>query len=266
MTLRTRAADTEGPSVLPEPRAIPTGWLRAGERVSYFLRHTDELECLAEPGPAGKRDAAVDVESHHLVVAREPRREPVVVGRLRTPEMRSRLPGDAERHFRRSSLPEALVEHSVELSSVRSDPALEDGASSVLFLRGVARYLVWNERTLVHGVLRLPAEDARGAVALRDALLERADFVHEGSSVRPRKRLVGFSRGRSERPAVVPDAALRWLSVGVRLHPDVGYDAVSRTLLVLADFDLDRADRATKLVYVERGGWTRPRETRIGLA
>lgn len=166
---------------------LPTGDLPAGRYLARFARTPAELEQalrlryevfnlelgegLADADITGRDEDRFDAVMHHLMIVEAATGRVVGTYRLQTARMAdAHLGFYSEGEYQLDAIPLGLRERAVEVG--RACVAREHRNGRVLHLlwRGLARYLAWNDKSVLFGCCSLTSQDPRVGVAAYERL------------------------------------------------------------------------------------------------
>ena len=241
--------------------AVPPGTIQAGNYEVRFAMNRNDLRdaqtlryrvfneefgnglaCAETPG---LDTDARDPWFHHLLISCRESGEVVGTYRLQTAVMA------ASRHgfysgalFELGSVPGDILSHAIEVGRACVAPAHRSGRVLRLLWRGLARYVLWNEKRYVfgccsiHGTAQHIAESAWRTVHARGAL-------HDRLFVRPCSDVSALPDGGRQRPIAaigahetpLPPLFESYLSLGAKVcgAPAVDRDFGTTDFLVLLD-------------------------------
>ncbi len=204
----------------------------------YQVFNLELGEGLDESHRTGRDEDELDGRMHHLMITVEPTGEVVGTYRMQTPEMATRGGGFyAAEEFDLTSLPAAIVADSIEIG--RACVAREHRTGRVLSLlwRGLAEYLVWNQKHHLFGCCSLTSQDPELAAVVHRHLIA-VGALHSTLSVAPRPDYrCGPGTPDVGGPAHVPALFQSYLGLGAKILGPPAIDHRFKTIdwLVLLD-------------------------------
>jgi putative hemolysin len=232
--------------------AHDAGDLAAVQRLRFEVFNRELGEGLAESWQTGRDADPWDELFHHIVIQHLPSGEVVGSYRLQTGEMAEQFGGfysEAEFDLRR--LPPAMLRDSVEIGRACVHAAHRNGRVIHLLWRGIAAYLLWNQKRYLFGCCSLPGRDAQlGSAAWRQ--LKREGFVSQRHSIAPQRghqidvRGVPTAEvGRNELPPLFQS----YLTLGAEVCGPPALDHEFGTIDFLVLLDLERLDERTRKTF-----------------
>lgn len=184
-----------------EPEAIPTFAVESGSYAVRFARTAEDLERLLElryrvfnlelgegldeSHHTGRDEDELDARMHHLIITSRSSGEVVGTYRMQTATMARRYGGFyTAAEFDLGTLPDALIEQSVEIGRACIAKEHRNGRVLNLLWRGLAEYLVHNSKHALFGCCSLTTQD-EGLGLTTHAHLTSIGAVHADYAVAP---------------------------------------------------------------------------------
>lgn len=223
--------------------------LEAVQRLRFEVFNRELGEGLAASWATGRDADPWDETFHHIVIEHQPSGDVVGSYRLQTGDMAERYGGYySEVEFDLKWLPGELLRASVEIgrACVRADH--RNGRVIHLLWRGLAAYLLWNEKRYLFGCCSIPSQQPTvGIAAWRQLKLE--GFVSSLHSVTPRHGLACESGGapvpqiqRNELPPLLQS----YLNLGAEICGPPAIDADFGTIDFMVLLDLQNLDERSR--------------------
>ncbi len=264
--------------------AVPTGQLRVGR---YLLRYAQCLEDLRrvqrlrfrvfneELGEGlessfatGLDEDDVDARCHHLMVLEAETNDVVGTYRVMLKEMTGGEGFYSASEYDLTTLPEEIQRASVEAGRACVLAAHRNGRVVQLLWRGLARYLVWNERRYLFGCCSVPTVDPTEARWLARTL-RSLGAMHPTLRVRETET---FRCGEAEEGTIVEEPALpplfvSYLKLGAKVLSGPAIDRAFRVTDFFILLDVHGLEPHVRRSFLERGAsWTGERELTIGMS
>ena len=143
-------------------------------------------EGLQESEATGRDADAFDAQCHHLFVQHKESGECVGTYRLQTAAMATEGCGFyTDQEFRVSEIPETILNEGVEVGRACIGRAHRNGQVLQLLWKGLANYLLWNDKRYLFGACSLSSQDpVEGLTLYRE--LETTGFLHPTLRIDPR--------------------------------------------------------------------------------
>ncbi len=239
--------------------AIPDETLTAGKYEIRFARTTEELdqilrlryvvfnqelgEGLEESRHTGRDDDGLDWRFHHLLI-RE-RRAGTVVGtyRMQTAEMAGALGGFySAGEFDLQVMPPDLMAQSVEIGRACVEKHHRNGRVLHLLWRGLATYLLWNDKRFLFGCCSLTSQDQALGVSTH-RYLEQRGYLHPSVSIPPLEEARCVSEPDTRQPeAHIPALFQSYLNLGAKVCGPPAIDRLFKTIDFLVMLDVESLD------------------------
>lgn len=192
-----------------------------------------------------------DEACHHLVVLDERQAKVVGTYRLQTGEMAAAGAGFySSGEFELSSLPDGVLENSVELGRACVDRAHRNTQVLFLLWKGIAAYVAYNCKRYLFGCCSLTSQDEElGQTVYR--FLERAGALHPNFQLVPRP---GMECTPSNEPLEPGEPALPklfriYLRFGAKVLGPPALDRTFKTIDFFVMFDVDAMDRRSRQLF-----------------
>ena len=184
------------------PRGLPPMVLERGDYRLHFASTREELDALLklrfdvynlelgegldESEETGRDADAFDVQCHHLFVQHKESGECVGTYRLQTSSMAMDGCGFyTDQEFRVAEIPESILAESVEVGRACIGRAHRNGQVLQLLWKGLANYLLWNDKRYLFGACSLSSQDpAEGIALFRE--LSSTGCLHPTLRIEPR--------------------------------------------------------------------------------
>ena len=155
-------------------------------RLRYDIYNLELGEGLDESARTGRDADAFDAQCHHLLVRHKESGECVGTYRLQTAAMARKGCGFyTDQEFRIHGLPEHIREEAVEVGRACIGRAHRNGQVLHLLWKGLANYLLWNNKRYLFGACSLSSQDpVEGQVLYRE--LSATGYLHPEIRVEPR--------------------------------------------------------------------------------
>lgn len=263
--------------------AIPKGTLRVGRYMLRFASSTEDLraiqklrfevfneelgEGLESSYATGLDEDDVDARCHHLMVLETESQRVVGTYRMMLAEMTIGRGFYSEAEYDLSSLPLSVKTQAVEAGRACVAAAHRNGRVVQMLWRGLARYLVWNERRYLFGCCSVPTTDPTEARSVA-TLLTKLGSMHEELRVTPTAR---FRCPEAEEGVITEDATLpplfgSYLKLGAKVVSGPAIDRDFRVTDFFVLLDLEEIEPHVRRSFVERGGWNGEKEITIAVA
>ena len=241
-----------------QPQGLPPLVLERGEYRLHFASTAGELDEILrlrydvynlelgeglEESERTRRDAdAFDAQCHHLLVRHKDSGECVGTYRLQTAAMaRSGCGFYSDQEFRIADLPETVRESAVEVGRACIGRAHRNGQVLHLLWKGLANYLLWNDKRHLFGACSLTSQDpAEGLLLYRE--LSANGHLHPG--IRAETRAGWECRGNEPLPVSAPTPETPrllegYLNLGGLVCAEPAIDRAFKTIdfLVLLDVE-----------------------------
>ena len=264
-------------------RAIPRGVLRIGR---YMLRYASDVEDLrsiqrlryevfneelgeglASSAATGLDQDAVDARCHHLMVLEAESGKVVGTYRVMLAEMTIGHGFYSEAEYHLDAIPMAIRSEAVEAGRACVAAEHRNGRVVQLLWRGLARYLVWNDRRYLFGCCSVPTTDPTEAHGIHDELV-RIGAKHPELRVRATDayRCPAPEEGVVTEKPSIPALFASYLKLGAKVLSGPAIDREFRVTDFFILLDLGEIDPHVRRSFVERGGWTGERELTVGTA
>jgi putative hemolysin len=226
--------------------------LAAVQRLRFEVFNRELGEGLAASWQTGMDADPWDELFHHIIIEHVP--SGMVVGsyRLQTGGMAEQHGGFySEAEFDLCRLPRELLRDAVEVGRACVHAEHRNGRVIHLLWRGLAAYLLWNERRYLFGCCSIPTRDpALGLATLRQLKLE--GFVSRRYSVAPQRGLGCDIRRPVQREIArnyLPPLFQSYLNLGAEVCGPPAIDADFGTIDFLVLLDLERLDQRTRRTF-----------------
>jgi putative hemolysin len=183
-------------------RGLPPMVLERGDYRLHFAATREELDAvlklrfdvynlemgegLAESEATGRDADAFDMQCHHLFVRHKDSGECVGTYRLQTAAMAAAGHGFySDQEFRASEIPEATLSEAVEVGRACIGRAHRNGQVLQLLWKGLANYLLWNDKRYLFGACSLSSQDPVEGLALYRELSTKG-CLHPTVRIEPR--------------------------------------------------------------------------------
>ena len=255
----------------PHPASRPAGTLRAGRYDLYFASSLRELrevqrlrfevfnleldEGLDEAYALGRDEDRFDRHCHHLVV--RDRREGVVVGTYRF--MTEDLARDAGGFYSAGEFDLGAMRPSTRAAAAEIGRACvhrdhRNGRVIHLLWRGIARYLMHNDKRFLFGCASVPSTEAGVGVALMDEL--RARGVNHDTLHLPALRAMRCEGPPLASDAVLPPLLESYLKLGAKIISAPALDLEFKVVDFLILLDRETLAENVRKHYFTDKGWT----------
>jgi putative hemolysin len=236
--------------------ALPTTESRRGDYVLRFAQTPDELDAilelrfevfnlelnegLQESFQTGKDEDELDARFHHLAISLESTGDIVGTYRMQTAQMAEALGGFySEGEFDLSGVPPDILRDSAEIGRACVAKEHRNGRVLQLLWRGLAQYLMWNDKRYLFGCCSLTSQDRDLGFRVHQYLIEEG-HAHPACRVLPRDGLECPTDPVREgpRPDVhIPALFQSYLNLGARVCGPPAIDRQFQTIdyLVLLD-------------------------------
>lgn len=264
--------------------AIPHGQLRVGRYALRFARDPHDLrlvqrlryqvfneelnEGLASSAETGLDEDLVDARCHHLMVIEAETNAVVGTYRVMMDEMTRGRGFYSAAEYELDALPDDVQRQAVEAGRACVAAAHRNGRVVQLLWRGLARYLVWNDRRYLFGCCSVPTVDPTAArlLALR---LHDLGAMHETLRLRTTP---AFRCPEAEENVLVEDVGLpplfgSYLKLGAKVLSGPALDREFRVTDFFVLLDLESLESHVRRSFLERGAaWSGEREIAIGVS
>lgn len=211
-------------------------------RLRYDVYNLEMGEGLDESARTGRDADAFDAQCHHLLVRHKDSGECVGTYRLQTAGMaRAGCGFYIDQEFRVGDLPAAIREEAVEVGRACIGRAHRNGQVLHLLWKGLANYLLWNNKRYLFGACSLASQDpVDGLVLYRE--LSASGHLHPEIRVEPRPewecRVQGALPLNAEVPEI-PRLLQGYLNLGGSVCGEPALDRAFKTIdyLVLLDVE-----------------------------
>lgn len=236
--------------------ALPDSESRRGDYVLRFAQTPKELDAilelrfevfnlelnegLQESFETGKDEDELDARFHHLAISLGSTGQIVGTYRMQTAQMALAMGGFySEGEFDLSRIPPDILQNSVEIGRACVAKEHRNGRVLQLLWRGLAQYLMWNEKRYLFGCCSLTSQDRDLGYRVHQFLLEEG-HAHPACRVLPRDGLECPADPVREgpRPDVrIPALFQSYLNLGARVCGPPAIDRQFQTIdyLVLLD-------------------------------
>jgi putative hemolysin len=226
--------------------------LESIQRLRFEVFNRELGEGLAESWRTGLDADPWDEIFHHIVIEHVPSASVVGSYRLQTGEMAEQHGGfysEAEFDLRR--LPRDVLLNAVEIGRACVHAGHRNGRVIHLLWRGLAAYLLWNDKRYLFGCCSLPKTDPEiGAAVWRQLKLE--GYASTRHSVAPQLGMECTGRttpqvalNRNELPPLFQS----YLNLGAEVCGPPAIDAEFGTIDFLVLLDLERLDERTRRTF-----------------
>jgi len=263
--------------------ALPKGQLKVGRYMLRFASSPEDLraiqklrfevfneelgEGLEASYATGLDEDEVDARCHHLMVLETDSQRVVGTYRMMLAEMTIGRGFYSEAEYDLSTLPLTVKTQAVEAGRACVAAAHRNGRVVQLLWRGLARYLVWNERRFLFGCCSVPTTDATEARKIH-AMLERLGSMHSEYRVTPTAqfRCPDAEEGVISEELDLPPLFGSYLKLGAKVlsGPAIDRDFHVTDFFVL--LDLQDVEPHVRRAFLERGGWNGEKEITIAVA
>lgn len=263
--------------------AIPKGTLKVGRYMLRFASTEEDLravqklrfevfneelgEGLAASYETGLDEDAVDARCHHLMVLETESQRVVGTYRMMLAEMTLGRGFYSEAEYDLSSLPLTVKTEAVEAGRACVAAAHRNGRVVQLLWRGLARYMVWNERRFLFGCCSVPTIDPTEARAMQ-RLLHSLGSMHPDFRVTPTApyRCPEAEEGVITEAVELPPLFGSYLKLGAKVLSGPAIDREFRVTDFFVLLDLREIEPHVRRSFVERGGWNGEKEITIAVA
>jgi putative hemolysin len=235
---------------------LPTSESRRGDYVLRFAQTPEELDAVLklrfevfnleldegfqESFQTGKDEDELDARFHHLAISLESTGDIVGTYRMQTAHMAEAMGGFySEGEFDLSGIPSDILRESVEIGRACVAREHRNGRVLQLLWRGLAQYLMWNEKRYLFGCCSLTSQDRDLGYRVHQFLIEEG-HAHPACRVIPREGLECPADAVRDgpRPDVhIPALFQSYLNLGARVCGPPAIDQLFQTIdyLVLLD-------------------------------
>lgn len=242
----------------PHAKGVPPVTIESGEYRLRFAATRAELDALLklrfdvynlemgeglEESHLTQRDVDIfDIQCHHLFVQHKESGECVGTYRLQTAAMaQAGCDFYTDQEFCLEELPLRIREEAVEVGRACIGRAHRNGQVLQLLWKGLANYLVWNEKRYLFGACSLPGQDTDAGMALYRKLVE-GGFLNPTLRIEPRQGWFCRASEMEREDVVAPETPrlLRgYLSLGGSICGEPALDRIFKTIdfLVLLDIE-----------------------------
>ena len=241
------------------PRGLPPMVIESGEYCLRFASSREELDALLklrfdvynlelgeglEESCAIQRDVDIfDVQCHHLWVQHKESGECVGTYRLQTAEMaQAGCDFYSDQEFCLEEMPVRMREEAVEVGRACIGRAHRNGQVLQLLWKGLANYLVWNDKRYLFGACSLPSQDAAVGMALYRKLSE-GGYLNPSLRIEPRPgwscRNSGSEQTESAEAPDTPRLLRGYLSLGGFICGEPALDRAFKTIDYLVVLDIE---------------------------
>ena len=252
--------------------ALPTSESRRGKYTLRFAQTPDELDAilklrfevfnleldegLRESFQTGKDEDALDARFHHSAISFNSTGNIVGTYRMQTAQMAHTLGGFySEAEFDLSGIPLDTLRDSVEIGRACVATEHRNGRVLQLLWRGLAQYLMWNQKRYLFGCCSLNTQDRDLRYRVHQFLIEEG-HAHPTCRVMPREGLdcpadPPPSPGREgPRPEVhIPALFQSYLNLGARVCGPPAIDREFQTIDFLVLLDTHALDERVFRVF-----------------
>lgn len=241
--------------------------LRAVQRLRYQVFNEELSEGLAANTATGLDEDAADVRCHHMMVIEVATDRVVGTYRMMLAEMTTGQGFYSEAEYVLDTIPAEVRLEAVEAGRACVEAAHRNGRVIQLLWRGLARYMVWNDRRYLFGCCSVPTVDPGEAHALH-AELTRLGAMHPELRVGTTEAYRCPPVGDSE---VAPNIGLpplfsSYLKLGAKVLSGPALDTEFGVTDFFILLDLNETEAHVRRSFVERGGWRDDRELTVGVA
>lgn len=283
-TTTPRSAESSFAAYPSLRHAIPTGQLRVGryslrfardladlrqvQRLRYEVFNEELNEGLASSAATGLDEDLVDARCHHLMVLEAETNQVVGTYRVMMHEMTRGRGFYSASEYDLGSLPEDVKHQAVEAGRACVAAAHRNGRVVQLLWRGLARYLVWNDRRYLFGCCSVPTVDPTVARILAHRL-HGLGAMHDSLRVRT---MDAFYCPEAEENVLVEDVGLpplfgSYLKLGAKVLSGPAIDREFRVTDFFVLLDLESLESHVRRSFLERGAaWSGDREIAIGIS
>jgi putative hemolysin len=242
----------------PHPRGLPPMVLERGEYRLRFASTREELDALLKlrfdvynlelgegleaSEKTGRDIDAFDAQCHHLAVEHKESGECVGTYRLQTAAMAAEGGGFyTDQEFRVAEIPESILAEAVEVGRACIGRAHRNGQVLQLLWKGLANYLMWNEKRYLFGACSLSSQDpAEGTALYRE--LSASGCLHPTLRIEPRSGWECALEGAIPLSQTVPETPRLlkgYLNLGGHVCGEPALDRAFKTIdyLVLLDVE-----------------------------
>lgn len=211
-------------------------------RLRYDVYNLELGEGLEESARTGRDADAFDAQCHHLLVRHKDSGECVGTYRLQTAAMaRTGCGFYTDQEFRIAELPESIREEAVEVGRACIGRAHRNGQVLHLLWKGLANYLLWNNKRHLFGACSLASTDPVEGIALYREL-SAGGSLHPEIRVEPRagwECRLGDAIPVGMRVPEIPRLLQGYLSLGGSVCGEPALDRAFKTIdyLVLLDVE-----------------------------
>ncbi len=239
-------------------RGLPPMVLERGDYRLHFASTREELDALLklrfdvynlemgeglEESVQTERDAdAFDTHCHHLFVQHKDSGECVGTYRLQTASMATEGCGFyTDQEFCVTDIPEAILAEAVEVGRACIGRAHRNGQVLQLLWKGLANYLLWNDKRYLFGACSLSSQDpVEGITLYRE--LSTAGSLHPALRIDPRPGMECRAEGvipLSQPVPEIPRLLKGYLNLGGHVCGEPALDRAFKTIdyLVLLDVE-----------------------------
>ena len=240
------------------PRGLPPMVLERGDYRLHFASTRGELDALLklrfdvynlelgeglqESEQTGRDADAFDAQCHHLFVQHKDSGECVGTYRLQTAAMAMEGGGFyTDQEFRVTEIPESILAEAVEVGRACIGRAHRNGQVLQLLWKGLANYLLWNDKRYLFGACSLSSQDPAEGVALYREL-SASGSLHPTLRIEPRSGwecapggVLPLSQAVPETPRLLKG----YLNLGGHVCGEPALDCAFKTIdyLVLLDVE-----------------------------
>ncbi|MEM7050605.1 MAG: GNAT family N-acyltransferase [Acidobacteriota bacterium] len=264
----TKTRFTSGGGYPPHPEGVPTGIIQYGRYRVRFASSQEELdtilrlryrifnlelgEGLASSEMTGRDEDPFDSCCHHLLVEHEPSHSIIGTYRIQTAAMAEEGRGFySAGEFDLAALSPTLVANAIEIG--RACISREHRNRQVLFLlwKGLARYLLANDKRFLFGCCSLNTQDpAEGVRVLRH--LERHGHLHESVAIPPQPGFECVAPEAPEEDTVdLPALFKTYLRYGAKVCGAPAIDREFKTIDFFVLFDIRAMEERTYRLFFE---------------
>lgn len=226
--------------------------MHAAQHLRFTVFNLELGEGLERSYETERDEDKYDPHCHHLLVIERQSEEVIGTYRLQTYKKAKRKHGFyTAREYDLDSLPQELLEDSVEVGRACIHKDHRNGRVLYLLWRGIAEFLSQTDSRYLLGCCSITSQDPRDGWRVMDYLVQN-DLTHPDIRVpaQPEYRCEDAERGEEDWKSVqLPQLFRLYMDVGARVCSTPALDSEFKTIDYLVVLNVDTLDERTRMLF-----------------